>query len=408
MKSGRQAEPTSASANDPLTIIHIVRAPVGGIFRHIRDLALAQTRAGHRVGIICDARTGGAFENKQIAELTAKLAFGVTRIPMRRTIGPGDLMTVRRIDRICRAIGPDILHAHGAKGGACGRLVGAMERLRGHAVRVYYAPHGGSLHYNPGSVAGRLYFAIERAMERLTDGLIHVSGHEAAAYRAKVGPPGCAAHIVHNGLAGAEFKPVEAAPGAADFLYIGVLRDLKGVDLFIDALASLHACGFAATARIVGSGEPADERRYRRRVESLGLAGAVTFHAPMPARRAFAGCRTIVVPSRAESFPYIVLEAAAAGLPMIATAVGGIPEIFARQADRLVPPGDVAALQTAMIAVLTDRKAAAAGAKKLRQSLKSRFTLPAMARRTEAIYRGAPVMKSSRQAKSGLVPVSEA
>ncbi len=51
----------------PLRIVHIVRAPIGGIFRHISDLAIAQTRAGHQVGVICDASTGGPFEDAAIA-----------------------------------------------------------------------------------------------------------------------------------------------------------------------------------------------------------------------------------------------------------------------------------------------------------------------------------------------------
>ena len=57
---------------------------------------------------------------------------------------------------------------------------------------------------------------------------------------------------------------------------------------------------------------------------------------PMPARRAFALARTVVLPSRAESLPYVVLEAAAAGIPLIATRVGGIPEIFEGETERLV------------------------------------------------------------------------
>ncbi len=66
--------------------------------------------------------------------------------------------------------------------------------------------------------------------------------------------------------------------------------------------------------------------------------------APMPARQAFALGRIMVVPSRAESFPYIVLEAAAAGKPLIATRVGGIPDMFGPLAERLVPPDDRIAL----------------------------------------------------------------
>jgi glycosyltransferase involved in cell wall biosynthesis len=61
----------------------------------------------------------------------------------------------------------------------------------------------------------------------------------------------------------------------------------------------------------------------------------------------------LVIPSRAESLPYVVLEAAAAGVPIIATAVGGVPEIFGPQADALIPPEDVAALAMRKLAQFT-------------------------------------------------------
>ena len=84
----------------------------------------------------------------------------------------------------------------------------------------------------------------------------------------------------------------------------------------------------------------------------------------MPARQAFALGRVLVVPSRAESLPYVVLEAAAAGMPLIATRVGGIPEIFGPHAGRLVPPDDAAALAAAIAQALDgpDETAAAAAA----------------------------------------------
>ncbi len=70
--------------------------------------------------------------------------------------------------------------------------------------------------------------------------------------------------------------------------------------------------------------------RYKEQVNRLGLDSAITFFDPMPARQAFAMARTVVVPSRAEAMPYIVLETLAAARPLIATRVGGIPEILGR------------------------------------------------------------------------------
>src|SRR5690606_35205961 len=131
--------------------------------------------------------------------------------------------------------------------------------------------------------------------------------------------------------------PVIPDSDAADFLYIGMMRDLKGPDLFIDALVRVeNRLGRKVSAVMVGSGD--DLPRYHEQVRQAGLAARVRFFDPMPARKAFALARFIVVPSRAEAMPYIVLEALAAGMPMIATAVGGIPEIFDAGSPALVNP----------------------------------------------------------------------
>ena len=200
-----------------------------------------------------------------------------------------------------------MIHSHGAKGGAYARLAGSwLARSRPSVARLY-CPHGGSVHYDAASRAGRAYFALERTLERLTDRLIFVSDYERQAYREKVGEPSCPTDLVLNGLAPEEFALIDTPNDAADFLYIGMMRDLKGVDLFLHAIAALPD----ATAHAVGDGPDLD--RYRELVVTLGIADRVTFHAAMPARSAFALARTVVVPSRAESMPYIVLEALAAG-----------------------------------------------------------------------------------------------
>src|ERR1700722_20764470 len=69
-----------------LKIVHVVRAPIGGIFRHIVDLADAQAKAGHDVGIICDSLTGGQFETDIIAKAAQRLVHGAPRFPMREAV----------------------------------------------------------------------------------------------------------------------------------------------------------------------------------------------------------------------------------------------------------------------------------------------------------------------------------
>ncbi len=90
------------------------------------------------------------------------------------------------------------------------------------------------------------------------------------------------------------------------------------------------------TATLVGSGP--DREALAAQVERLGLSCAISFKPAMPARQAMALGRIMVVPSRSESLPYVVLEAAAGGKPLITTRVGGVPEIYGPLSDGLVPP----------------------------------------------------------------------
>ncbi|MER9329225.1 glycosyltransferase [Mesorhizobium sp. M0488] len=368
---------------DKLRIVHCFRSPVGGIFRHVRDLTEAQVAAGHSVGIVCDSTTGGEFEERLFERMKDVLALGIHRTPMQRHVGPGDAASAWRTYRIIKELRPDVLHGHGAKGGAYARLFGSLLRVSRSRVARLYSPHGGSLHYDESTATGKLFFALERFMARFTDCLLFVSDYERGTYRRKVGEPPVPNALVYNGLRAAEFEPVVMGPEAADLLYIGMMRDLKGPDIFIDALATAGArLGRALSAVMVGDGD--DLPRYHGQVKRLGLEGHVRFLPPMPAREAFALARLVVVPSRAEAMPYIVLETLAAGKPMIATSVGGIPEIFGAGSPALIRP-DPAELTDKMSQALADP----AAYRKLMPdaaSLEARFGADVMAAEIEKAY----------------------
>jgi glycosyltransferase involved in cell wall biosynthesis len=369
----------------PLKIIHCFRSPVGGIFRHVRDLVSAQAAAGHSVGILCDSSTGGVLEEALFDEIRPRLALGLHRFPMDRHITPADLVALSRVYRTIKALKPDILHSHGAKGGAYARLIGTFMRAGGYRVARIYCPHGGSIHYDAATVKGRLFFGLEAILRRMTDRLIFVSKYEAEGFAEKIGTGGCPVTIAYNGLAEAEFEPVANASDAADFLYIGMMRDLKGPDVFLEAIALLRRrTGRDIRAQFIGDGP--DKARYESLVSELGLNLAVTFQDPMPARKAFALARIVVVPSRAESMPYIVLEAVAASKPVVATAVGGIPEIFEGSDIKLVAPGNVEALADAMIAALDNPDIGTIAAAEAMR-IHPRFSVAAMTETIEKAYR---------------------
>jgi glycosyltransferase involved in cell wall biosynthesis len=368
----------------PLRILHCFRSPVGGIFRHVRDLTEAQVRAGHKVGILCDSSTGGAFEAQLFESIRPQLALGIWRTPMQRHIGPGDLAAAWRTYKIIKKLQPDILHGHGAKGGAYARVLGSLLRVSRSRVARLYSPHGGSLHFDDRTALGRVLFGVEHITGRfMTDRLLFVSDHERRAFFAKVGEPRTPFKLVYNGLRPEEFEPVVPAPDAADFLYIGMMRDLKGPDIFIDALARAQAdLNQRLSAVMVGDGN--DLPKYKAQVAALGLSEQVRFYPAMPARSAFALARTIVVPSRAEAMPYIVLEALAAGLPMIASAVGGIPEILGSNSPALMAPAPEE-LASRMVDAIRNPDALRR-AMPSPDELKARFGADVMAREIEQAY----------------------
>ena len=321
----------------PLNILHVFRAPVGGLFRHVLDLTREQTARGHRVGLIANSRTGGMRADDTLRLLEPSLALGLTRIPMRRHANPGDLFTLSHVVRRAAQTQADVVHGHGAKGGAYARLSFGTKR----AVRAY-TPHGGSLLFGHDTLAGKFYLATERLLMLRGDLFLFESAYSADVFRNKIGSPRGLVRVVHNGVSREEFKPIVAKVDATDLVFLGELRPVKGVDLLLEAIARLRDAGRTVTTTLVGDGP--ERGALQAQAEALRITSAVQFRPAMPARAALTLGRIMVVPSRAESLPYVVLEAAAAGKPLITTKVGGIPEIYGPLSNTLVPPFDNDAL----------------------------------------------------------------
>ncbi len=355
----------------PLNILHVFRTPTGGLFRHVLDLSRAQAARGHRVGIITDSSTGGERADAALAELAPHLALGVTRLPMRRNPHPSDLIALFRVMGKIAETNADVIHCHGAKGGLYGRLAAPKKR----ALRVY-TPHGGSLHYSRDTLLGRINLTVESLLMLRTDLFLFESIFSSEEFHRKIGDPGGRLRVVYNGISPPEFEQVAVVADATDLLFLGELRDIKGIDILIDAIAQLHQAGRPVTATLVGDGP--DRAAYVAQAERLGVAKAIRFMPPMPARQAQALGRVMVFCSRAESLPYVVLEAAASAKPMIATKVGGIPEIYGPFTNTLIPKEDPGVLAVAIARSLDNPAEAADIAKKVSARVATSFSLDAM------------------------------
>ena len=367
----------------PLRILHATRAPVGGIIRHILDLANGQADRGHHVGIIADSLTGGERAEQALAEIAPRMKLGVYRFAIRREPSPFDFVTWARFMAMVRRLKPDVLHGHGAKAGAFLRMRSASK----DAIRVY-TPHGGSLHYPLSTIKGQLYSRLERMLMNSTELFLFESAFARDTYQRMIGVPNGLVRTVFNGVTAGEFDPVVRADDATDVAYVGEFRHIKGADLLIDAVARLRADGRNVTLTLGGDGE--EMANLKAQVARLNLGEAVRFLGHVKARYGFSKGSLLVVPSRGDSMPYVVIEAAAAGVPMIAANVGGIPEIFGPDhADALFAPNIVGAMADAIEGALDNMEATQARARLLRERIFLHFSQKAMVEGVLAGYRDA-------------------
>jgi len=272
--------------------------------------------------------------------------------------------------------------------------------------------HTGEVLGRPGAVERRFRWAkapLQIALGRLTaaiaDLVLAPSAATAAeltrdygADRIAVVPNATGARWWEERSAGTADPAVpDSSARSGDLLFVGRLRLRKGVEVLLAALAELRGRGVAARLTIAGDGE------HRAALESaaaaLELGGAVDFLGRCDARRIaalLAGAGALVVPSIYEGMPLVVLEAMAAGVPVVASAVAGIPEVVVDgETGWLVPPEAPAALAGALAAVLTDPAEAARRGAAGRRRVEERYRPEAVARVWEAAVRSAGKLSGS-------------
>lgn len=338
----------------------------GGVGRHVADLASGLRDHGHEVVLVGPAPP-------EPLRRAGSTAFPHVALCAPRAVRPAaDLAALRRTVRVLRAVAPDVVHAHSSKAGALVRLA----RLAGLRAPVVYTPHGYAFAGAFDSPLERAFYcAVEALLMPLAARTVCVCEAEASLAR-RIGG-GARVRVVHNGVRVAAPAPRETdAPPS--LLAIGRLIPGKGLDTLLAALPSVLAVHPATTVRICGEGPARAE--LERRAEALGIARAVTFVGEQGSLETELARATLLVhPSLAEAFPYAVLDGMAAGLPVVASDVGGIGEAVAHgRTGLLVPAGDAAALARALIALLDDRQRARRMGEEGARIARERFTLERM------------------------------
>jgi glycosyltransferase involved in cell wall biosynthesis len=284
----------------------------------------------------------------------------------------------------------DIVHAHSAKAGFLARLAAAA---RGHAGKCIFTPHGWSFWSADGPRA-RFYARLERTGARWCRTILAVSDHERrAGLDHGVGHPE-QYRVIRNGVDPERFS-LHPAPVPMRVLFVGRLASPKRPDLVVHAIDRLRRRFAGVELHIVGDGP--DRSRIARLIHDLGLQDRVHLlgkRADVPLLLARATC--LAFASDYEACPLTVLEAKAAGVPVVATAVGGVPEIIDDGVDGiLVTPGSVDAMAPAIAQLLANPASARAMGAAGRRNVLARNTSAAMAGEIAALYRETIVARPS-------------
>lgn len=290
--------------------------------------------------------------------------------------------------RLARAGGARFLHTHGVRANFVGRWAGVLRRLP-----VITTVHSMIARDYLSSAMRMAATLMDNVTLPLTDRVIAVS--EAVARDViRRGARKDRVRVVYNGITpppegdrGALRRDLGLAPDAFTIFSAARLHPVKGLEYLLRAVAL--AGDRIPSWRLLIAGDGPLRRELEELTGTLGLSERVRFLGQVPAaRRLLPACDLYISPSIMEALGISILEAMSAGVPVVATAVGGVTEFLTDgQNGLLVPPGDPKALGDAAARVAQDRDLASRLARAAFETYERQFSVEQFARRTEAVYR---------------------
>ena len=386
-----------------LKVLYVVEATIAGVRRHVTQLACGIDRQRFEATVACPLLRDQAYGDERfVADLRAA-AVAVVPLALHRAIHPSsDAAALKYLTQHIQSHHYDVVHAHSSKAGFLARLAARLA----HQPGTVYTPHG--LYFlGLRSVAQRrFYLTLEQFAARLTDRIVAVSpGERDVLLRYHIGTPEqivCIAngippaHLPHDYDRAAQRQ---ALGQEADGLLIGSVARLsaqKNPFMFVEAAA--RVLRHLPNARFVWCGGGELAAAAQQRAADLDIAHAIRWLGHREdAMDVLAAFDLFWLCSTYEGAPYVLLEAMAQRVPIVATDVVGNRDLLREGAGLLVPLGDVVALcrATIMLAQQPERRAALAEAGW--RWFTENGTVERMIAQTEQLYLGLATRRSGVQ-----------
>ncbi len=343
--------------SSPLRILQVIEPSGGGSGRHVVDLTRGLAAGGEKVSVVYSPVRADPWFPQALASIELER---LEPLDMWRSIGPRDLGSALRLSAFIRQHGPfDIVHGHSSKAGALTRLVAPREAGRiytPHAFRIMDAALSG-----PGRL---LYGQIEHWLAARTD-LVLVGSEQEFQAALEIGVAEAKLRLIPFGI---DPGPLPSRLQARATLglnaddpvvgFVGRLEPQKAPERAVTAVAAMAD----KRTRLVVIGEGALLEQTQEEARRAGLAERVLFAMAIDGQMAMPAFDALIVPSRYESFGYVFLEARAAGIPIVTSAVGLAAEASEQGPDMIVveSPDDPIAWAAALETMLARGRAAEA------------------------------------------------
>jgi glycosyltransferase involved in cell wall biosynthesis len=375
MRARRGAAEREPSSDPPQRVAFVITRSdvIGGAQLHVFELARALRAAGHVVTVF----TGeGPFIDKLRA-----VDVPVWPVPeLIRAIDPiTDARAIARLHTALRAFGPDLISTHSTKAGWLGRVVGKAMR-----VPVLVTAHGWLLEHGRLAAWQRVAKLAEQATAPLADAILCVSEYDRRLALTHRIAPADKLRVVHNALPDTQVALADPEVSPPKLVMVARFEPPKDPLTAVAALARLR--GLDWSCELIGDGPMRPE--VERAIAEHGLEDRIQLAGTrddVPARLAQA--QVFMLITRREGFPISVLEAMRAGLPVVASDVGGIAEaVVEGETGSLVRPGDPAALADALAPLLRDPQLRSRQGRAARTRFVEEFGFATHLRRIWAVY----------------------